>query len=152
MESEQNIDFDWVEENVIGATSYPSEVSYKFLKNLGIKIIFNLTKHPVQSKILPDFIYHHIPIKDFSVPTEQQVRRFLDLTEKYQHENKPMVVHCIAGCGRTGQMLAIWGIEMGIITNNDDPVTWIRSKRKCAVETLEQQIFVRKWKKRIDTE
>ena len=144
------IDFVWIKKNVIGAANYPSEASYAYFHKIGIKVIFNLTQSPIQSKTIEGFIYHHIYIPDFSTPTKEQVIEFLTLAQKYETQHFPIVVHCIGGCGRTGQLLAIWGIEHEMVTPDIatgklDPVKWIKRIRPCAVETEAQKTFVRNW-------
>ncbi len=47
-----------------------------------------------------------IPLRDFSAPSLAQVKQFLDLaTDK---ANQPLYVHCRAGIGRTGVMIAAY--------------------------------------------
>ena len=54
-----------------------------------------------------------------------------------------MVVHCVAGCGRTGIMVIAWAAFNGHIPNGMDPVKWIRKFRPCSLETKEQMNLAR---------
>jgi protein-tyrosine phosphatase len=54
------------------------------------------------------------------------------------------MVHCVAGCGRTGILVIVWAAYHGYLPDSIDPVDWIRKLRPCSLETKEQMDFARK--------
>jgi len=52
------------------------------------------------------FEYYHSPIVDFHVPTLDQCLDIVAWIDKKINENKPVIVHCRGGIGRSG-MIAI---------------------------------------------
>jgi atypical dual specificity phosphatase len=50
----------------------------------------------------------HVPIEDFSVPTLEGLHQALEALRQAAIEGTPTLVHCVAGMGRTGIVLAGW--------------------------------------------
>jgi protein-tyrosine phosphatase len=87
------------------------------------------------------FSYHHINVPDFGVPSERQIETFLDIMHEHDSKGEPVVIHCVAGCGRTGQFIVAWCAKAGYISKSDDPVEWIIARRRCCLETADQRRF-----------
>jgi len=119
---------------------------FQIINDMGIKIIISLTEeireYNQNEDIQSMFEFHEILLVDYSVPTDEQVKEFLAILQKSREEKKPVLIHCLAGCGRTGLMLAlaerfIYGTE-----NGQEAINNIRKVRSCAVENDMQQAFV----------
>ena len=52
-------------------------------------------------------------------------------------------MHCVAGCGRTGQFIVAWAAHNSYLPDGIDPVKWIRKLRPCSLETKEQMEVAR---------
>jgi len=137
-------EFTWISKGKMAASWWPDPPVIKRYKKEGIKVIVNCSEFDNRQDIPQDFIYYHINVADYGVPTDNQIKRFLELTKKHDAQKDPVVIHCVAGCGRTGQFIVAWGAHNGIIPKNMDPVKWIRTYRKCSLETKEQMSFARK--------
>lgn len=111
----------------------------------GIKAIVNVSEFDYPDGVPAGYAYYHLPIPDYGLPTRAQVDQFLEITDRHVERAEPVVVHCVAGCGRTGQMVAIWGAATGRIPKGNDPVRWIRARRPCSCETREQEKRARAW-------
>ena len=88
--------------------------------------------------------YYHIHVEDFGIPTDDQVIYFLDKTDRHGSAGEPVVVHCVAGCGKTAQVIVAWAAHRGLIAPATDPVGWIREKRACSLETAQQKVQARR--------
>ena len=139
--------FSWVEKRVIAGSSTPStEEHFLFLKEKGVKVIINLREkidYQAPEELLDHFEINHLPIIDFSVPSIEQVMEFRKICTKYQFEKKCILVHCYAGCGRTGIMLAHWLLMAEKVGTAEEAIKEIRKLRSCSIETIEQEESVK---------
>ncbi len=141
--------FEWIVEDLLGVSCWPDDDHFtdEFPENK-IKVIINLCEFDYPEGVPDGYTYYHIPVPDYGVPTEDQIHRFLEITDLHQKKEEPVVVHCVAGCGRTGQMVAIWAAYNGWMDTHSDPIKWIRERRKCSCETCEQEKLVKTWVER----
>jgi protein-tyrosine phosphatase len=141
---ERTVPFTWIIKKKIAASWWPDANLLDRYKEEGIKIIINCSEFDYRKEVPKDFQYFHINIPDYGTPTDSQLDHFLEITKKFSKENNPMVVHCVAGCGRTGIMVVAWAAFNGYIPDGMDPVKWIRKLRPCCLETKEQMELARK--------
>jgi protein-tyrosine phosphatase len=136
--------FTWIVKGKIAASWWPDPPILKIYKTQGIKTIINCSEFDNRKDIKGFFLYYHFNVPDYGLPTEKQIDGFLTICEELGLKGEPFVVHCVAGCGRTGQFLVAWGAKNGFILKDMDPVKWIRKFRPCSLETKEQMNFARK--------
>ncbi len=136
--------FTWIIKGKIAASNWPEPQMFENYRKEGIKVIINATNFDNIKNVSNEFTYYQIGIPNFSIPSDSQIKQLLEITNKHNIKNEPIVVHCVAGCGRTGLLVTIWAIHNGYIPKDADPVKWIREKRKCCIETKEQIELVRK--------
>jgi hypothetical protein len=96
-------------------------------------IIFFLFLGSVMAQSLSDL--RSLKVDNLS---DAQIEQFVSLMDKHHAAREAVVVHCVAGCGRTGQFIVAWCAKAGFIPEGTDPVQWIRARRKCCLETSEQ--------------
>ncbi len=141
---EKTTPFTWIIKNKIAASWWPDTSLFERYKKEGIKVIINCSEFNNRNDVPKDFKYYHINIPDFGIPTDSQLEKFLEISREFGGNNHPIVVHCVAGCGRTGIMVVAWAAFNGYIPNGLDPVIWIRKLRPCCLESKEQMILARK--------
>jgi ADP-ribosyl-[dinitrogen reductase] hydrolase len=87
--------------------------------------------------------WYHLPIADMGVPHsefEQQWTRVGAELHRRLHGGETIVVHCLAGLGRTGLVAARVLVEAGM--DADDAVAAIRRARPGTIQTSEQERHV----------
>ena len=140
--------FTWIIKCKIAASWWPDPPVFEMYKKEGISVIINCSEFDNRRDVPNNFNYYHINVPDYGLPTESQIETFLAICDKHGLKKESIVVHCVAGCGRTGQFLVAWGAMNGYIPNSLDPVKWIRKYRPCSLETKEQMNFARKMAKK----
>ena len=139
--------FSWLIEGEIAGMAKPASSVYdfEFLKEKGFEAIVSLTEFPLSEVLIEEFGFSvkHIPVRDFEAPTLEQIEAFVAFAENARSEGKKLVVHCDAGIGRTGTVLACYLVSKGY--NAADAIEEVRTKRPGSLETIEQEEVVLKF-------
>jgi atypical dual specificity phosphatase len=135
--------FDWLFESKLAAMPYPeSEDAFTLLFQIGIRALLNLSEvaHPFEAPNILGMLTRHIPVADYTAPTLQQVQEAVAMISSCLDRDMPVAVHCMAGLGRTGTILACYLVRMGMSANNT--IIAIREWRPGSIETSEQEAVV----------
>ena len=112
-----------------------------WLASQGISVLVNLTE---QSYLDGRFQIHRIPLADGSAPDIEQIRQFCEVVERALDARLSLYVHCTAGCGRTGTMMACYLVYRHRL-DPLDALRHVREARPCSVETAAQADAVIEW-------
>jgi atypical dual specificity phosphatase len=139
--------FSWLDSSKLAGSARPeNERQLEGLKKLGIKAIVSLTEKPLDLDVDQlGFDYLHSPIMDFEAPSQDQLDEIMQFIEDNIHESKPVLVHCAAGKGRTGIVLAAYLVYHGKST--EEAIDQVRTMRPGSIEMPVQQDAVRLYAK-----
>ncbi|MHA1531561.1 MAG: protein-tyrosine phosphatase family protein [Candidatus Heimdallarchaeota archaeon] len=124
------------------------------IKQLGIDIIISLDEgiqeHPNYKKLKTDFEHYELIITDYDIPKNEHIEQFLAIVSKAIKEKKKVLVHCWAGCGRTGLMLALAERFVYGTLDGEKAIKMVRKIRPCAIETQNQYNLILEYERTVD--
>ena len=85
----------------------------------------------------------HLPVVDMTAPATGQIREFVDFVRQAHNDGLAVGVHCMAGLGRTGTMIACWLVSEGMTP--DEAIEHVRRIRPGSVENEVQERAVHRW-------
>ena len=145
------IRFYWLETGVLAGASRPGarpgrrdadpvalDEDLAALRGHGIGALLSLTETPLPADALErhGIAGLHLPVPDFHPPATEQFREAIAFIELHRAAGTPVAVHCLAGQGRTGSVLAASLIRRG--SSADEAIAAVRAVCPGAVETRVQ--------------
>lgn len=113
----------------------------------GITAIVSLSEEPLMPAMVAEsgMDYLHLPIDDYTPPTLDQIESFVTFVQETRGKGGIVMVHCHAGIGRTGTMLAAFLVKEG--KPADVAIEEIRLRRPGSIETHGQEAIIRAYEK-----
>ncbi len=132
--------FRWVLKTQLGGMGRPYVASdLEYLKSIGLDLLVSLTEQTLPEECI-EFVgceSLHIPVQDLTPPNLDQMRKTVEAIESTIQAGGKAVVHCGAGMGRTGVMLAAYLVYKGY--SGEEAIGMIRNQRPGSIETRDQE-------------
>ncbi len=149
MISDRPTNFSWIEQGRLAGSGLPvNKEEFKWLIDKGIKSIVTVREVPLPSKWFDgsDIDYLHLMVEDYGAPSMEVIDETVDYIDKKISSGKPVLVHCAAGKGRTGALLAAYLIKKEKLTA-EQAIEKIRLMRPGSVQSLTQETALSMYEK-----
>jgi atypical dual specificity phosphatase len=140
-------EFSWVIPNRLAGMPRPGrdapiDADAAFLAAQGVTLVVSLTEEPLPAQPFSSrgIALLHLPVRDFSAPTTDQLAAFVSKASSTIDAGGRVAVHCAYGKGRTGTFLAAYFVHAG--SSARAAMEEVRRLRPGSIETGEQEAVI----------
>jgi atypical dual specificity phosphatase len=149
MVTEKPTNFSWVIEDRLAGCGLPvSQDEFEWVVGQGIKSVVTVREIALPSDWFNggDIDYLHLQVEDFGAPNMEELVQAVDFIDQQIISGKPVMVHCAAGKGRTGAVLAAYLVKKQNLTA-DQAIEKLRGMRPGSVQSISQETAVSMYEK-----
>ena len=140
------MNFGWVLKDELAGSQGPVGIrDLSFLYSRGVRAVIRMEERTIaaNSGNVVDLVDMFEPVPDFTPPELEQIGRMIEFIDQQVKDEKPVVVSCYAGIGRTGTVLACYLVHRG--DNPTDAINRVRQLRPGSIQTTEQEVVVHRY-------
>ena len=135
--------FSWVIDKKLAGSGMPVNLpQLLWVAKNGIKSVITIRESPLPSSWLGStnqkLEYMHLKVDDFCSPSLESLETTVNYIHLHINEDKPVLVHCAAGKGRTGTILAAYIMKQDTHLSAMEAINKIRVLRPGSVQSEEQ--------------
>jgi len=141
--------FSWLIHNKLAGSGMPTTINeINWILNQGVKSIITMTENALPESWVKYTKYLHVPTEDLGAPDIEQIDEAVDFIHERINNNEPVMVHCAAGIGRTGTILACYLIKYQKYSAKN-AIEKVRKERPGSIQSERQEIVVELYEKHI---
>ena len=134
--------FSWIIENKLAGSAIPTSIDeVQWAIEQGVKSIVTIREDPLDDVWVKDVNYLHVSSNDMGVPEFTDLTFAVDFIHRRITNSEPVMVHCLAGMGRTGTLLACYLIKYQKMSANE-ATEKVREKRPGSIQSYPQEEII----------
>jgi len=139
--------FSWLIENKLAGSAIPTSIDeVKWVIDQGVKSIVTVREEPLDDEWVNEVKYLHIMSNDMGVPEFVDLGSAVDFVHRRITNNEPVMVHCLAGLGRTGTILACYLVKYQNMSA-DEAIQKVREERPGSIQSYPQEEIIFRFSK-----
>ena len=142
--------FSWLIEGKLAGSAIPtSKDEIKWIQEEGVKSIVTIREEALEFPLPAEMKYLHVYSNDMGVPEFEDLIKTVDFIHQRITNNEPVMVHCLAGLGRTGTVLACYLIKYQKLSA-DDSIQKVRESRPGSIQSFPQEEIIFQFEKAVN--
>jgi atypical dual specificity phosphatase len=139
--------FSWLIENKLAGSGIPTSIDeVEWAIKQGVKSIVTIREEPLDENWIKDVNYLHILSNDMGVPEFDDLVYAVDFIHRRITNNEPVMVHCLAGMGRTGVILACYLVKHQKMSAGE-ATEKVREERPGSIQSYPQEEIIFRFEK-----
>lgn len=141
--------FSWVIPGRLAGSGMPmSRPEFDWLVSRGIGAVVTMTENALPTEWIHDIKYLHVPTPDMTAPQPEGIEQAVDFIHSNITQDTPAMVHCAAGLGRAGTILACYHVKhMG--HSASDAIQRIRDLRPGSIQSPAQELAISMYERQV---
>ena len=142
--------FSWLLENKLAGSAIPTSIDeVQWVIDQGVKSIVTVREEPLDGIWIKDVKYLHMPSNDMGVPEFVDLVSAVDFIHNRITNDEPVMVHCLAGMGRTGTLLACYLVKHQKMSA-DEAIQKVRAERPGSIQSFPQEEIIFQFAKSLE--
>ena len=134
--------FSWIIEGKLAGSAIPTSIDeVEWAIDQGVKSIVTIREEPLDSDWANNVNYLHVHSNDMGVPEFDDLVKTVNFIHDRIVNDEPVMVHCLAGLGRTGTILACYLIKYKKMSA-DDAIQKVRDERPGSIQSFSQEEII----------
>ena len=139
--------FSWLIKNKLAGSGIPTSINeVQWVLDQGIKSVVTIREEPLDKSWVQDVNYLHVLSNDMGIPEFNDLIYAVDFIHRRITNNEPVLVHCLAGMGRTGTILACYLVKYQNMSA-DEAIQKVREERPGSIQSYPQEEIIFRFSK-----
>lgn len=141
--------FSWLIDQKLAGSGMPTSFDeLDWVVQQGVKSIVTMTENSLPDQWVKDLNYLHVPTPDLTAPDMDRIDSAVEFIHKQIDNKVPVMVHCAAGMGRAGTILACYLIKYQKYSAKD-AIEKVRKERPGSIQSDVQEMAIGFYEKHI---
>ena len=142
--------FSWLIKNKLAGSAIPTSIKeIDWVIEQGVKSIVTIREEPLDDDWIKNVNYLHVMSNDMGVPEFDDLTNTVDFIHQRLNDKEPVMVHCLAGLGRTGTILASYLVKYENMSA-DEAIEKVRKIRPGSIQSYPQEEMIFRFEKSLN--
>jgi|TARA_B100002003_G_scaffold188560_1_gene177178 atypical dual specificity phosphatase len=142
--------FSWLIKNKLAGSAIPTSIKeIDWVIEQGVKSIVTIREEPLDDDWIKNVNYLHVMSNDMGVPEFDDLTFAVDFIHRRLNDKEPVMVHCLAGQGRTGTILASYLVKYENMSA-DEAIEKVREIRPGSIQSYPQEEIIFRFEKSLN--